>query len=489
MRHFTGLFSLVLALGCSSESGSDDNAGNVGGGSGSGGNGGASTGGGGGSGGTKVPVDASCTLPDAAFCDAFAEKSPGGRAGDLDDAKWSFARLGFGCTNAFAFPKSPINVCGVWQTVDPGGPDSAFCVTENGDPRWTEGFHDNTSFQYLDARIRQPFDFADRTGIIQWEADARTSGSHGWWVETWITEEPVPGANLHDDQLVSSKEAIGIVLALNCGQSAAGAGTTGSGLVGVERILVVNNHQVSDVYDPFSGPNANSRCVTTEQGELNKFQFRLSQNRVEVWATDVGSGELQQIAEADIDLPFSRGYVHISHVHYNAEKAEVTSYQGYQWARVAFDGPQLSTPRAYEIADPLSVIDAPNCIESEVYRISYGVSENVVYDLGSGPESPIQLKFENVDPSNGTGARLTFNTTYVSPGDTFSYRFNGKEWRTWQVPPIVTTWERQGFSMPIELADLVSGTNTVELGTNTASFAMPPNSMHIANIDLEIDIP
>jgi hypothetical protein len=299
----------------------------------------------------------------------------------------------------------------------------------------------------------------------------------------------VPGANLHDDQLVSSKEAIGVVLALNCGQSAAGSGTSGAGKVGVERILVVHDHQVSDVYDPFSGPNANNRCVTTEQGQLNKLQFKLSQNRIEVFATNFDSDELIQIAEADIDLPFSRGYVHISHVHYNADKAEVTSYQGYQWARVAFDGPQLPTPRAYEIPDPLSIVDAGSaCAEPEVYRISYGLTDNVIHDLGD-PETPVQLKFDNVDPSNGTSARLTFNTTFAAAGDTFSYRFNGKEWRTWQVPAIVTTWERQGFSMPVEVGDLVSGTNTLELGTTSVPFNMPPNSMHIANIDLEIEVP
>src|SRR5262245_2786694 len=135
----------------------------------------------------KPPVDASCTLPNAAFCDAFTKPSPGGRAGDLDDANWSFSRLGFGCTTGFGFPATPINVCGVWQTVNPGGPDSKFCVTEKNDPRWSEGFDDNTSFNYIAARIRQPFDFKGRTGTIQWEADARTSGGHGWWVETWVS--------------------------------------------------------------------------------------------------------------------------------------------------------------------------------------------------------------------------------------------------------------------------------------------------------------
>jgi len=363
-------------------------------------------------------------------------------------------------------------------------------VTEKNDPRWAEGFNDNTSYNYLEARIRQPFDFEGRTGTIQWEADARTSGGHGWWVETWITEDPVPGANVHDDQLVSSKNAIGVVLALNCGLPAAGAGTAGSGKVGVSRIILVKDYQLTDVYDPFTGPSANARCVTSEQGELNEFQFKLSKDRIEVFARDVGGTELVPMAEADIDLGFTRGFVHISHVHYNAHKAEVTPYQSYQWARVAFDGPVLATPRAYELPDPLSIATAGNdCIDKDVFRISYGVSENVLYDLGDGPGSPLSLSFPDVDPTNAIGARLNFNTTYVSAGDTLRFRLNGKQWRDYLVPAITTTWERQGFSVPVPVEDLVAGNNSIEFGTNTASFAMLPNSMQISNIDLEVELP
>ena len=440
-------------------------------------------------GGPRPPVDASCGLPDAAFCDAFTKPSPGGRAGDLDDAKWSFARLGFGCEGSFSFPPAPINLCGIWQTVKPGGPDSQFCLDETNDPRWSEGFDDNSTFAYIAARIRQPFDFEGRTGTIQWQADARTSGSHGWWVETWITEDPVPGVNVHIDQVVTSKEAVGIELSLNCGAPAANLGTAGSGKVGVSRIMVVHDYEVKDVYDPFAGPQANNRCVGTEQGSLNKFHFKIAENRIEVWATGAGGEELERIAEADVDLPFSRGYVHISHVHYNAHKAEVTSYQSYQWARVAFDGPVVATPRAYQIPDPLSNSTGTAACDPNGYRISYGIVDGVAYDLGEGPTAPVALRFEDVDPEGATGARLNFNTTFVEAGNTLRFRFNGKEWHDFTVPAIETTWERQGFSVPLPATDLVEGDNTLEIATDTSSFALPPNGMHIANIDLELEVP
>jgi hypothetical protein len=260
-------------------------------------------------------------------------------------------------------------------------------------------------------------------------------------------------------------------------------------MTGVDRILVVRDYQYQDVYDPFSGPQANSRCVATEQGELNTFHFKLSQNRIEVLGSNVGETELIPLAEADIDLPFNTGYVSINHVHYNADKADVPSYQSYQWARVAFDGPVWPTPRAYEIPDALSEVPASGTCGSEaVFRIAYGVTDRKVFDLGDSPSNPLSLAFEGVDPSDAFAAHLNFNTTHVSDGNVLSFRFNGGTWRDYTVPAINSTWERQGFSIPLPLEDLVEGTNTIEFGTNTPNpVNMPPNSMHIANIDLEIE--
>lgn len=436
------------------------------------------------------PLDASCRLPDAAFCDAFTDKSPGGRGGDLDDSKWSVSRLGFGCAYSFALPETPLNLCGVWKTVKPGGPDSQFCTNEDDEPRWTEGFDDNTDFNYLSARIRQPFDFEGRTGTVQWSADARTGGSHAWWTEMWLTDEAVPGPNLHNpDQLVTSKTAISVVFDLNCGVSASGLGTAGAGLVGVGRIIQIKDYAWTDVYDPFSGPQANARCVKTEQNAMNTFQVRINSGRVEVWASNAGEDELQRIAEADVDVGFSRGYVNVSHVHYNAAKAEVSSFQSYQWARIAFDGPKLPVPRSYEIADPLTPYASTCHDNAEVYRIAYGVTDDVVFGIGTGPDSPVALKFTDVDPSNAIGARLNFNTTYVTNGDVLRYRLNGKTWQEYVVPELNTNWARQGFSVPVPVEDLVSGENSVDFGTNSnPGFSVPANSMQIANIDLEIEV-
>ena len=163
--------------GAAPQAGSGGDGGSSGGSGGSGdagsggvGVGGSSGGAGGSSGGTASgagggpshPVGVGCDLPDAAFCDAFTKPSPGGRAGALDDAHWSLSRLGFGCAYTFRVSRDARQP--VRRLADRAArrPDSEFCVNEDNEPRWAEGFDDNTDFNYLSAadpaavRLRGP---------------------------------------------------------------------------------------------------------------------------------------------------------------------------------------------------------------------------------------------------------------------------------------------------------------------------------------------
>ena len=86
----------------------------------------------------------------------------------------------------------------------------------------------------------------------------------------------MPGPNLHDPQLVTSKEALGIELADTCGLAGnTGDGTTGAGRVGVSQVLLIHDYHAKATTYTRDG------CVNTVQGELNKFQFRLSKSRIE----------------------------------------------------------------------------------------------------------------------------------------------------------------------------------------------------------------
>ena len=436
------------------------------------------------------PVDPSCGLPDAAFCENFETKSPGGRGGDLDDARWNFARIGFAGSEGanMAFVPTRIDLCGEERTV-PFTEDSQFCATPDGDRRWVEAFDDNGGFIYNAGRVRQAFDFAGRTGTVQFESDAKSSGSHGWWIETWITDGPISGPNHHDPQIVSSANAVGFVFS-DQGMGRIGPGTEGSGYIRLSELLVVNDFGVRSV-DFEQGD-----LLRTRRGVLNKFQLRVSETHVEVWGSDEGSTALKKIASADTNLGFSRGYVSLTHVHYNAVKTNeadptytVTPYQTYHWARVAFDGPQLPTPRAYGIDDPLMPVSTIDDAD-DARSIGYVVSNDQISMGPGGPTDPISLTFHGVDPTEGVSGRITMTTVGLNGGDDIRFRFNRGTWRTWHVPDAMdASWERQSVAVPISVEDLVAGDNVLELGTSSDPFFLPSNSMYAGNIDLEIEQP
>src|SRR5476649_2630597 len=132
-----------------------------------------------------------------AFCDNFEEPAApsGGRGGALDPKNWNFARF-----TDFLTPDQKGMIIGPTEAqkckklitgVLPDS-DSFFCGTEpsNGpEPQhWMEAYDDHGSTMFNDAMIRQPFDFTNRTGTINFGVDAKSYGSHTWWVSLWITD-------------------------------------------------------------------------------------------------------------------------------------------------------------------------------------------------------------------------------------------------------------------------------------------------------------
>ena len=104
----------------------------------------------------------------------------GTRSGRLDPSLWSVAQSPGRTTRS-----------GAGQPVHPHrghavpAPDSGvlrqmnsfFCGPEFGESmHWMEAFDDGGDYVYNSARIRQPFDFAGRTGTVVWDVDAKTSG-------------------------------------------------------------------------------------------------------------------------------------------------------------------------------------------------------------------------------------------------------------------------------------------------------------------------
>jgi len=422
------------------------------------------------------PSAPGCGLASAAFCDTFdapATNGPPSRAGDLNTVVWgvsrtNFVNLGQGDLNVWL--DAVLEGCGGSQTVR-APRDVRIC-----NEQLVEASRDGGGQSTLAMYPKQPFDIAGRTGKVVFDVSADSAGPHAAWPEFWWTDQPLPAPHGPlPSQFPYARNSFGFSVA---------SGDCGGNQTSVDTMQITRNHAHSFLTFTRAG------CVTKGSASaMNHFEVRINAGRAEVWATDAGGTTLKQLAYADVDLGFSRGYVHVSHVHYNAHKADVTTFQSYQWAKIAFDGPVLATPRAYELPDPLTPVHT-DCLDRDAYRIAYQVTDGVTFDISEGPTAPRTLTFTEVDPSNGLSARLNFNTSLVSGGDVLKFRLNGKDWHDYTVPALNTNWARQGFSVPVPLEDLVAGDNVVEFGTNSNSgLNVPPNSMHLANVDLEIEVP
>src|SRR5579864_5176496 len=144
-------------------------------------------------------ASAPCGLATAAFCDTFDEGPAPirGRGGDLDPGRWSAARLAPSdisggpanpvstapippCKASFpslsVYPPNDTLIC------DPGPSLSSQLMTAVA----IQNYGNNS---YM---IRQPFDFANRTGRIVFDVDAVSQSSLATYIAVDLTEDPIP---------------------------------------------------------------------------------------------------------------------------------------------------------------------------------------------------------------------------------------------------------------------------------------------------------
>ena len=148
------------------------------------------------SGSHSVQANGPCGLAQPAFCDTFTTPyTGGGRTGNLDPTRWSVARMSAAVSPPGVLDRwfpSHLPMCD--QNVGPVLPDNdlKFCHESDGSTYFDEQYTDSGTFTIYSFRPRQPFDFAGRTGTVVFDADAKTAGSHSYWLELWITDQPVP---------------------------------------------------------------------------------------------------------------------------------------------------------------------------------------------------------------------------------------------------------------------------------------------------------
>jgi hypothetical protein len=435
-------------------------------------------------------------LDAAAFCETFDTPHPGGNGGEIDESRFAFSRWGFGRIRAAS--REP-DMYGITEWSNPDGPptmcgEEFTSVLPPDDVRVCNGqlnevFHDAEGLPANSFMVRQPFDFSDG-GTVVFDLDAKRNDGwdgHGWWLELWITAEPAP-IPYHDAPSIIStpRSGVGIQIAPWDG---AFEDLTRNEVAGV---VVVRDYEF--IRDGFGGilgtaeylgeaPDYNTFRVRDTQP--NRFRVVLNRDQIEIWASDWDTpDDLRVVLRAtELGLDFDVGYVHFQHVHYNASKTPNCACEGedpwdfpdpnglfasptqvYRWDNIGFDGPVYPFGRGYDVAGEFrdaSFEDDGLTIEARDYGVRSG-----------------SVTVEGVDLTDALSATFNFNTDYVEP---VRLRFNGNAWLDVAIPAIYQEEPEQyslrTFSVPVPLADMVPGTNTIEIDAG---------DMTLGNLDLTI---
>lgn len=457
-----------------------------------------------------------CGFERAAFCDTFgAPATTRSRGGELDGVFWSGSRS-FGqlsATRALGVGMASIPEC---------RPDLPSEVGVDQDALICEPTFDLMSRHLLVAtasqfygqnsyRIRQPFDFAGRTGRIVFDASTDPLSPLLGWISLAVTEDPIstPGYSIigNDEGSIIPKNALEVHFS-NIGDDSK---------IGVRYLHVFNDH-VDTVYAPPEGTTAAAR----RQGKVNHFEVSISETEVEVTITPFADDGVTFAAPAlvyhqPVQLPFSQGYVTLSlHNHATLKYTDANAPGGLVNAAVAridnvgFDGPVITNWRESSVPDslvefegePFQPVQDPRNPENIGHDIAY-----VVHDAALGPGPALHL--EGVDPSNATSATLalTLYVDFLSPSIkpanyALRARVNGNAWHERKLTPAEvaffsdgpTTLDSSGKPMgdpgtqgrlallvDVPVDELVAGDNTVELVTDQVPTSYPPLAN---NVDL-----
>jgi hypothetical protein len=523
------LFAAALAL-MSLHCGADETTGSGGAGGGPGGTGSSSacaSGSGGsasaGAGGSVVgrPVigGPGCGFEHAAFCDTFDGPSDArGRGGELDARYWSVGRMQgqLSTTRAIGIGMAVIPACrpGVPEHVWP--PDDTLICEPTADIASGHLLAAAAAQNYGQHgyRIRQPFDFAGRTGKIVFDASMNLlSPLHGW-VSIAISEEPIsmPGYAIlgNDEGSIIPKNAVEV--------------HTSNAPGGIEGIVVRHVHVFRDYVDT-AYPAAD---VTTpapyKSGKLNRFEILVSEEGIEIGITPYSDdGKTFEapvsVFKVDTPIPFSRGWVQLS-VHNHATIKYTQPDSGLpavvdaavaQFDNVGFDGPVCGDFREYEVPDALveftdPQIEDPYNPEQKGYDIGYFID-----DAANGPKQ--KLHIPGVDLANAARARLSFSTWLNHglaegfPPDAYTVRVrvNGHAWIERRLTSEEAAFFTQGpttldpsgapmgdpasqgrlaLTVDVPLEQLEEGDNVVEFVTANVPTSYPPL---VCNIDLVLE--
>ena|GEM_PF-985346 len=413
-----------------------------------------------------------------AFCETFDQAAgTGNRSGALNGTLWGVSRLSGATSLGGPFDgwePTTMQKCGQNVTVQAEN-DVAIC---NG--QLVEAQHDGGTVTSLALYPKQPFDIAGRTGTAVFDVSDDTQGSHAAWPEFWYTDQPVPAPFVHEASFQATpRNGFGIRFAAvcpagqgpNCGPGP-GCQNNSTSVVTVDSADVVRNYESFDTFQGTNGAMTVTAldCVkaSTGPGDLNHFEVRVSQNEVDVYGTDAGTtAPLKEIATiTNANLTLTRGLIWLEDVHYNGNKLNTQGTHTFTWDNVGFDGPVLPRDLAFDVTDSLTPgISLPN--GDAGFNLGWPVpSDGTQLSL-----TPLPMTAANLTAA--AGALLTFN--YYSQDEvTLSYQLNNNAWHSLPWPfPDNTTYSWRALAVPLSLAELQAGTNTLHFkasgGTNLAN--------------------
>jgi hypothetical protein len=395
-----------------------------------------------------------------------ANPTTGYRSGSLNGNLWDVSRwsniTNFGQHEYDAWAASTQNQCGTSVQV---APDSDVNVC-NGET--VESVNDAQNQTVLAMYPRQPFNFAGRTGVIEFDVSDNSLDAHGAWPTLAITDQPVPtpyGDNLSGAP-VNPRNSIGINFAGH--QSGAGA----TPCVSVSSVWATTNYQPTGESFHSDGCVAVSNSPTS----LNHVEVQVSPTSLKVYMSNPGNpASIQLVADASFTMPLTQGLVWLEDVHYNADKycpsvEGISTQYGlsvceqtdtFGWANLAFDGPVLPRDLGFDVADS----NTPSGTAPSGQPMT-----NLAYT------SPSTFTLTNVHGvENATGAIITLNYSVTSQA-TVTYTVNGHA-NTFDNSPTISGSPSQTIALPVPLSELTDGTNTIAVSVSQSGVA-------IGNVDL-----
>ena len=441
-----------------------------------------------------------CGLTAPAFCETFDQgrSLTRGRAGDLDPAKWGVGRLApsdfsrGGVVNPVG--AAPIPACRASFTATSVYPPDDTLICDASSARSAQLMtavaiqnYGNNSYM-----IRQPFDFANRTGKIVFDADLYGK-QLGTYIAIDLTAEPVPAPTFREYENFETgpvpRNGLMIKFQNMCDPD-----------VSPGKVYVYSDYQQTEVSPSFSV--SGSGCARVRQGSLNHVEILVSRTQLEVFISDYSTDEghtfpnFRRLYAATVNLPFTRAYVHMAARNHASIKYGFGPAGVYHWDNIGFDGPVILDSRSYEAADNRTL----GTYEGQaIMNLGYVLLDGTT-GKPAGLYDPVNrvnsLQFNGVDTAGALSARLTMNvfvnannlqhTATTSWG--WQYRFNGGTWRSRSLTAAeATAMNTVGaagnltMSIDVPIGDVRAGANTLEMLPLNLPMDLPPA---IANVDL-----